>query len=49
MGLSGYLYFAFTALMALIMVGLVIYFFSSKRKEGVEAPKYAMMEDDDED
>ncbi len=46
---AGYIVLGFEILLVLILVGIAIYFFSSKRKDRVESPKYAMMEDDDDD
>lgn len=46
---AGYIVLGFEFLLVLILIGLAIYFFSSKRKTSVESPKYTMMEDDDDD
>jgi cbb3-type cytochrome oxidase subunit 3 len=46
MGPKAWLYFGFTALLAFVLAGIMIYFFRSKRKERVESPKYRMMEED---
>ncbi len=46
MRLQAWLYFGFTALLAVILAGIMIYYFRSKRKDKVESPKYRMMEED---
>jgi len=46
MPLKQWLYFGFTALLALILAGIMVYYFRSRRKEKVESPKYRMMEED---
>ena len=45
----GYIMLGFEFLLVLILIGIAVYFFSSKRKASVESPKYSMMEDDDDD
>ncbi len=45
---AGYIVLGFEFLLVVILIGIAIYLFSSKRKTKVESPKYAMMEDDDE-
>lgn len=45
---AGYIVFGFEVALVLILLGIAIYFFSSKRKTSVESPKYRMMDDDDE-
>jgi len=47
MAFKAWLYFGFTALLALVLAGVMFYFFRSKRKDRVESPKYRMLEDDD--
>jgi cbb3-type cytochrome oxidase subunit 3 len=47
MSLKAWIYFGFTALLTVVMAGIMAYLFRSKRKEKVEAPKYRMLEDDD--
>jgi cbb3-type cytochrome oxidase subunit 3 len=46
MGTRAWIYFGFTALLSIILIGIMIYFFRSKRKDRVESPKYKMMDDD---
>ncbi len=44
--IAGYIVYGFE--IVLILVGIAIYLFSSKRQKSVESPKYRMMEDDDD-
>lgn len=46
MGPKAWLYFGFTALLALVFAGVVVYFFRRKRRERIEEPKYRMLDDD---
>lgn len=46
---AGYIVYGFEILLVLILIGIAIYLFSSKRQKSVESPKYRMMEDDDDD
>jgi cbb3-type cytochrome oxidase subunit 3 len=46
MSFTGWAYFAFTLLLFLVFVGIVIYYFAPKRKDKVEKPKYRMFDDD---
>jgi cbb3-type cytochrome oxidase subunit 3 len=46
MGFKAWLYFGFTMLLALVLAGIMVYFFRSKRKERVESPKYRMLDED---
>ncbi len=46
MGFKAWLYFGFTVLLALVLAGIMVYFFRSKRKERVESPKYRMLDED---
>jgi cbb3-type cytochrome oxidase subunit 3 len=48
MGFKAWLYFGFTALLTIVLIGIMVYFFRSKRKDTVESPKYRMLEDDEE-
>ncbi|UCG78093.1 MAG: cbb3-type cytochrome c oxidase subunit 3 [Nitrospirota bacterium] len=47
MELSQILYFAFTSILAIVFLGIIIYYYTPKRKNKVEEPKYRMLEDDD--
>jgi cbb3-type cytochrome oxidase subunit 3 len=47
MTLKAWIYFGFTALLTVVLAGIMVYLFRSKRKEQVEAPKYRMLEDKD--
>jgi len=46
MEFKAWLYFGFTAVLALVLAGLMVYYFRSKRKDSVESPKYRMLDDD---
>ena len=46
--IAGYIVYGFEILLVIILVGIAIYLFSSKRQKSVESPKYRMMEDDDD-
>jgi cbb3-type cytochrome oxidase subunit 3 len=46
MALKQWLYFGFTALLVVVLAGIMVYYFRSRRKEKVESPKYRMMEED---
>jgi cbb3-type cytochrome oxidase subunit 3 len=46
MGFKAWLYFGFTILLTVVLIGIMVYFFRGKRKDRVESPKYRMMEDD---
>ena len=46
MGFKAWLYFGFTALLAVVLAGIMVYFFRKKRKDRVESPKYKMMDDE---
>jgi cbb3-type cytochrome oxidase subunit 3 len=47
MSLKVWIYFGFTALLTVVLAGIMVYLFRNKRKEKVEAPKYRMLEDED--
>jgi cbb3-type cytochrome oxidase subunit 3 len=47
MTLKAWIYFGFTALLAVVLVGIMIYLFRKKRKERIESPKYRMLDDED--
>ena len=46
MGFKAWLYFGFTALLAVVLAGIMVYFFRKKRKDRVESPKYRMLDDE---
>ncbi|MEK6743692.1 MAG: cbb3-type cytochrome c oxidase subunit 3 [Nitrospirota bacterium] len=46
MTFKAWLYFGFTAILALVLAAVMVYFFRSKRKDRVESPKYRMLDDD---
>jgi cbb3-type cytochrome oxidase subunit 3 len=46
MGFKAWLYFGFTALLTVVLIGIMIYFFRNKRKDKVESPKYRMLDDE---
>jgi len=46
MGFKAWLYFGFTAILAIVLAGIMVYYFRNKHKERVEAPKYRMLDDD---
>jgi len=46
MEFKAWLYFGFTALLVLVLTGVMVYFYRNKRKDRVESPKYRMMDDD---
>jgi cbb3-type cytochrome oxidase subunit 3 len=48
MGLKAWLYFGFTTLLSIVLIGIMVYYFRNKRKDKVESPKYRMLEDDEE-
>ncbi|HWR72488.1 MAG TPA: cbb3-type cytochrome c oxidase subunit 3 [Nitrospirota bacterium] len=46
MGFKAWLYFGFTTILTVVMAGIIVYYFRSRRKEKVEEPKYRMLDDD---
>ncbi len=46
MSFQAWLYFGFTAVLVVVLAGIMYYYFRSGRKEGVESPKYRMLDDD---
>ncbi|MCK9420452.1 MAG: cbb3-type cytochrome c oxidase subunit 3 [Nitrospirae bacterium] len=46
MGFKAWLYFGFTMLLVVVLLGIMVYFFRSKRKDRVESPKYRMLDDE---
>lgn len=47
MNFSQIAYVAFTIVLALVMAGIMIYYFNPKRKTKVEEPKYRMLEENE--
>lgn len=47
MTFSALAYVVFTVLLALVMLGLIVYYFNPARKQQVENPKHRMLEDDE--
>lgn len=45
----GYAQLGFGFILVIFMFVLIFYYFSSKRKDVVESPKYDMMKDEDDD
>lgn len=39
-------YFIYGIILVVVFAGIVVYFFTPKRKEQVEDPKYRMLDDD---
>ncbi len=48
MSLSAWAYIGFTVLLGAVFAGIVVYYYSRKRREEVEAPKYRMLAEDRE-
>ena len=48
MSFSAWAYFFFTVLLGVIFAGIIVYYYSRKRRETVEAPKYRMLADEAE-
>ncbi|HYA88759.1 MAG TPA: cbb3-type cytochrome c oxidase subunit 3 [Nitrospirota bacterium] len=46
MALKAVIYFGFTIVLAVVFIGVVIYFYRAERKAKVEAPKYRMLDED---
>lgn len=46
MSIFAWAYFLFTVLLAAVFAGIVAHYYSRKRRENVEAPKYRMLTDD---
>jgi cbb3-type cytochrome oxidase subunit 3 len=40
-------YVLFTVLLALVMLGLIIYYYNPKRKQEVEKPKHRMLDEEE--
>jgi cbb3-type cytochrome oxidase subunit 3 len=46
MAWKAWLYFGFTILLSVVLIGIMVYYFREKRKEKVEEPKYRMLDED---
>jgi len=46
MVLKQWLYFGFTAILVVVLAGIMVHYFRRKRKDRVEEPKYRMMDED---
>lgn len=46
MSLSAWAYLLFTVVLAAVFAGIVVHYYSRKRRESVEAPKYRMFTDE---
>lgn len=44
-----YMQLGFGFLLVVLMFGIIIYYFSAKRKNTIESPKYDMMKDDEDE
>jgi cbb3-type cytochrome oxidase subunit 3 len=42
-----WLYVGFTAILVIVLAGIMVYYFRRKRKDRIEGPKYRMMKDDE--
>jgi cbb3-type cytochrome oxidase subunit 3 len=42
-----WVYFGFTVILGLVFLGIIIYYFTPRRKDRVEKPKYRMLDDDE--
>ena len=47
MSLRALLYLTFTLLLAVVLAGIVAYYYGRRRFDRVEEPKYRMLQDDD--
>jgi len=47
MSLRALLYLMFTLLLAVVLAGIVAYYYGRRRFDRVEEPKYRMLQDDD--
>jgi cbb3-type cytochrome oxidase subunit 3 len=48
MSYSAWAYFAFTVLLGVVFAGIVAHYYSRKRHDTVEAPKYRMLTEEGE-
>jgi cbb3-type cytochrome oxidase subunit 3 len=43
---NAWVYLLFSAALAAVFAGIVLYYYSRRRRDRVEAPKYRMLDDD---
>jgi len=43
---KAWLYFGFTTVLVVVLMGITVYYFRDKRKKTVEEPKYRMLDED---
>jgi cbb3-type cytochrome oxidase subunit 3 len=48
MSFAAWAYFLFTVFLGAVFAGIILHYYSRKRRETVEAPKYRMLADDAE-
>ena len=48
MSYSAWAYFAFTVLLGAVFAGIIVHYYSRKRRDTVEAPKYRMLTEEGE-
>ena len=46
MAWKAWLYFGFSAVLVVVLMGITVYYFRDKRKKTVEEPKYRMLDED---
>lgn len=48
MDYTGWTYIIFTGILAFTMLGIILHYYKPGKQADAEAPKYAMLDDDDE-
>lgn len=48
MSASGWAYIIFTAALALVMLGVIVYYFTPSRLDRIEEAKHRMLDEDDD-
>ena len=48
MNINVWVYFGFTVILGLVFLGIIIYYFTPRRKDRVEKPKYRMLDEDED-
>lgn len=48
MSRAAWAYFLFTVVLGAVFAGIIVHYYSRKRRDAVEAPKYRMLADDAE-